>query len=321
MNADTAIYLNDPAAAGAWRRGIPANAGAVVVITGTFDILQPGNLAALQQAAARGGSLVIVAEDAGAAPSQAARGGPAYSLSDRLACLSLLKHVAAVIPGRPAEAPALFQALAPFTWVGCPLPGDGPVSETAARLAENTNPLTFLPGCRTADIGAAIRQGTTPITLPSLADETSLPIPGRGPAPNATVNGCFDVLHLGHYRFLSQAAALAGPVTLLINSDASIRRYKGADRPVFPFPFRRAALLAMRSVATVYPFDEDEPLALLAMLKPPLHIKGGSREPERVRHEEALLKSWGGRVAFCPLEEGYSTSAYLDQIRQRTTRP
>jgi rfaE bifunctional protein nucleotidyltransferase chain/domain len=320
MNGDTAITLSDPAAAAAWRRQFPAHAGAVVVVAGTFEILQPGNLAALRRAAALGGALVAVVEDDGAAPSQAARGGSVYTLPDRLACVSLLKPVAAVAPGRPAEARALFESLAPFTWVGRPLPGDGPIPETAARLAADTVAVPFLPGCRTADIGAAARDGKTPVPLPPLFAESG-PVPGTGPAPAATVNGCFDVLHTGHYRFLREAAALAGPVTLLINSDASIRRYKGAARPVFPYPFRRAALLAMRAVAEVYPFDEDEPLALLAVLKPALHIKGGSREPARVKHEEDLLQSWGGRVAFCPLVEGFSTSAYLAQTRHRSDRP
>jgi rfaE bifunctional protein nucleotidyltransferase chain/domain len=312
--------LNDPQAAAAWRRRLPANAGAVTVVTGTFEILQPGNLAALRHAAGLGGLLVAVVEDDGAAPSQAARGGPVYALPDRLDCLSLLKSVAAVIPGRPTEASSLFKAMAPYTWVGRPLPGDGPVSETAARLAAQTPEWPFLPGCRTADIGDAVRDGRTPVRLPPRYAEAG-PVPGAGPVPAATVNGCFDILHAGHYRFLARAAELAGPVTLLVNSDASIRRYKGAGRPVFPFLFRRAALLAMRAVAEVYPFDEDEPLALLAVLKPALHIKGGSREPERVRHEEALLANWGGRVAFCPLEEGFSTSAYLAQTRQRNDRP
>jgi bifunctional ADP-heptose synthase (sugar kinase/adenylyltransferase) len=89
---------------------------------------------------------------------------------------------------------------------------------------------------------------------------------------------------------------------------------------VFPFAFRRAALLALRSVAEVHAFDEDEPLALLARLQPPLHIKGGSRDPARVRHEEELLARWGGKVAFCPLVDGYSTSDYLAQTR-RLNRP
>ncbi len=308
--------VNDPDAAAAWRRRLPAHAESVAVVTGTFEIFQPGNLATLRQAASLGGALVVVVEDDGAAPSQTARGGPVYSLAERQECVSLLRDVAAVIPGRPAEAQLLFEALAPFTWVGRSFPDDGPVSQTAIRLAARTVEIDLAPGCRTAEIGAAIRAGRTPIPIPALYRETG-PVPGPASAPAATVNGCFDVLHTGHFRFLNRAASLAGPVTLLINSDASIRRYKGAGRPVFPFAFRRAALLAQRAVAEVYPFDEDEPLALLAVLKPALHIKGGSREPERVRHEEALLGSWGGRMAFCPLDEGYSTTAYLAQSCQR----
>jgi rfaE bifunctional protein nucleotidyltransferase chain/domain len=310
MPQDATTVLNTPAEAAAWRRRLPAGPEAVTVLTGTFEILQPGNLAALRQAAAPGSALVVVVEEDGASPSQSSRGGTVYPLPDRLAAIPFLRQPAAAAPGRLAEATALFQALAPYTRAGCALPGDGPVAAAAIGLSSLDKELPFLPGCRTADIQAAAREGRTPVTLPPFFAAEPAPGPGA-PRPAATVNGCFDILHIGHLRFLDQAARLAGPVTLLINSDASIRRYKGPRRPVFPFAFRRAALLALRSVAEVYAFDEDEPLALLAALKPPLHIKGGSREPERVRHEEALLHQWGGRVDFCPLVDGYSTSAYL----------
>jgi len=313
--------LLTPAEAAAWRRARPAGPRSVTVVTGTFEILQPGNLAALLRAAALGGDLVTIVEDDGASPSQAARGTPVYTLSDRMACLCFLKKIAAVCPGRPADIAPLLQALAPYTWLGRPLPGDGAIPKTAARLAAGIDELPLLPDCRTGDIAAAAREGRVPIALPPAFPS---PDPAAGPVtpPAATVNGCFDVLHIGHFRFLARAAALAGaPLCLLINSDASIRRYKGPGRPVFPQAFRRAALLALRAVADAQPFDEDEPLARLANLKPPLHIKGGSREPGRVRREEELLAQWGGRVAFCPLEEGYSTSAYLARVAKGAAGP
>jgi rfaE bifunctional protein nucleotidyltransferase chain/domain len=315
---DTITMLNTPDEAAAWRRLRPSSPGSVTVLTGTFEILQPGNLEALRQAAGPATELVVVAEDDGAAPSQADRGGTVYPLADRLAALAFLRQPAALAPGRVREAPALFKALAPYTWAGCPLPGDGPVAEMARRGASMEKELPFLSGCRTADIQAASREGRTPVALPPAFAPRPTPPPDSRPA--ATVNGCFDILHIGHLRFLDQAARLAGPVTLLINSDASILRYKGPGRPVFPFTFRRAALLALRSAAEVHAFDEDEPLALLARLQPPLHIKGGSRDPARVRHEEELLARWGGKVAFCPLVDGYSTSDYLAQTR-RLNRP
>ncbi len=308
--------LLTPAEAAAWRRARPKDPRAVTVVTGIFEILQPGNLAALRRASASGAAVVAIVEENGAAPSQAARGAPVYTLSDRTACLGFLKDVAALCPGRPADIAPLLQALGPYTWVGRPLPGDGVIPRTAERLAAGIEELPLLPGCRTGDILAAARDGRVPIALPP-----AFPIPSPGAAAPvlATVNGCFDVLHIGHFRFLAQAAALAGaPLCLLINSDASIRRYKGTGRPVFPFAFRRTALLAMQAVADVRAFDEDEPLATLSELQPPLHIKGGSREPDRVRREEELLAQWGGRVAFCPLVEGYSTSSYLDRATKGT---
>lgn len=315
MPPDLPTLLESPADAAAWRSRLPPIPEAVTVVVGTFEILQPGNLEALGQAVATGGRVVVVVEDNGAAPSQAERGGGVYPLPDRLACITFLKKVAAAAPGRTAGAHELFRALAPFTWVGCPFPDDGPVAAEALRAASLKKELPRLSGCRTSEIGTACREGRTPLSLPPLYPADA-PGPEGCPRPAATVNGCFDVLHIGHFRFLDQAATYAGPVTLLVNSDVSIRRYKGAGRPVFPFPFRRQALLALRAVAAVCPFDEDEPLGLLAALKPPLHIKGGSREPDRVRREEDLLRQWGGRVDFCPLVQGYSTSAYLAQIRR-----
>ncbi|MFO7535781.1 MAG: adenylyltransferase/cytidyltransferase family protein [Kiritimatiellia bacterium] len=303
--------LHTPAEAAAWRRSLSPTPEAVTIVTGTFEILHPGNLSALREAALLPGKLAVVADADGAAPSQAARGGAVYPLADRLACLQFLKPVAAVLPGRPNEADALFHALSPFAWVGCPFADDGPVAGAAIRLAARRIEIPLLPGFRTAQIGEAVRNDRTPLALP--AGFLPPPVAARD-RPAATVNGCFDVLHLGHYHFLAAASELAGPLTLLINSDESIRRYKGASRPIFPFPFRRAALLAMKAVAEVYAFEEDEPLTLLARLKPPLHIKGGSREPDRVRREEELLRQWGGRVEFCPLLEGYSTTGYLGRI-------
>lgn len=310
MIAPSAI-LAEPAAAMAWRQARPAEAAAVALVAGTFDILHPGNLAALLNARALGAAVVALVEASPAAPSAAARGGPAYSLEDRLAGLTFLKPVDAVAAIRPPHAERLLAALSPYTWVGRPFDDDGPLPAAVLQHAAVRFPLPLLRGCRTSAILEAARAGRVPVALPSAFPAGPAAAAPRLP-PAATVNGCFDVLHIGHARFLAAAAALAkAPLTLLINSDASIRRYKGPGRPVFPLAFRRAALQAMRPVADALPFDDDEPLALLAALRPALHIKGGSRDPARVRREEELLARWGGRVAFCPLLEGYSTSAYL----------
>jgi D-beta-D-heptose 7-phosphate kinase/D-beta-D-heptose 1-phosphate adenosyltransferase len=134
------------------------------------------------------------------------------------------------------------------------------------------------------------------------------------PPVRVTVNGCFDILHIGHLRFLAAARAMGGALTVLINDDASVARYKGPTRPVFPEGFRSAALKALVSVDDVVMFAEDEPLAAIAAVKPDIHVKGGSFEPERVRHERELVARWGGRLVGTPLEEGFSTSSYIQKV-------
>jgi len=172
-----------------------------------------------------------------------------------------------------------------------------------------------IPGCFTPEILDAMRKGRTPIHIPGLS-------PGKRPVPAhrssgrilVTANGCFDVLHIGHLRFLSQARAMGDELVVLINNDASVRRYKGATRPIFPLKFRKTALLALRSVSAVRSFHEDNPLLIIAQLEPNTHVKGGSYDPTRVDGERELLQRWGGSLAFCPMVKGRSTSAYLQKV-------
>jgi bifunctional ADP-heptose synthase (sugar kinase/adenylyltransferase) len=96
-----------------------------------------------------------------------------------------------------------------------------------------------------------------------------------------------------------------------------VRRYKGSTRPVFHQACRRAALKAITGIREVHIFDADKPLDLIAALQPALHVKGGSFEPDRVREEEELVSRWGGKIAFCPLIKGYSSTAIIQRILSR----
>jgi len=190
------------------------------------------------------------------------------------------------------------------------------LAAAAREAAAGVIPVAMLPGCSTGEIQRAINQGATPICLPgAVATEAGVPASPAVAGSLVTVNGCFDILHLGHVRFLAQARALGGRLTVLINDDASVRRYKGPTRPIFPLEFRRAALRALKSVDDVQAFADDTPLALLARLKPAVHVKGGTYEPDRVQAEQALLKGWGGRVAYVPLVEGHSTTDLVERSR------
>ena len=105
-----------------------------------------------------------------------------------------------------------------------------------------------------------------------------------------TTNGSFDLLHIGHIRFLERASKLGDALIVLLNSDASIRKLKGPTRPILPQRIRAEMMAALRSVSYVTVFDNDNPLALLRRIKPDVHAKGGSWKPERIAAEKKLVE-------------------------------
>jgi len=272
------------------------------VIYGTFELLQPGNLAAIEAAAAGGGQvLALIAHD----------NTGERSVDDRLELLHALRAISATCVVGP-EPPDRLREAKHWSYVSCP-DADDAVGRTLATWAPQHQTLPLVPGCRTADVRAAIANNTTPIPVPYPA-----PVEIYDAAPRAagtvTVNGCFDILHTGHLRFLQAARDLGTALVMVINDDASVARYKGATRPIFPLAFRQRALAATRAVDQVVAFSQDNPLDTLRDLRPSIHAKGGTFEPERVRDEQQLLAEWGGRVAFCELVEGYSTTRYIEGV-------
>lgn len=127
-------------------------------------------------------------------------------------------------------------------------------------------------------------------------------------------NGCFDLLHAGHLALLSQAARLGDVLMLAINSDASVRRLKGAERPLVPEAERAALLAALTFVDAVTIFDEDTPLAVLQAVQPHVLVKGGDYQPAEVVGRE-LVEAGGGRVVIVPLMPEKSTTSLLERIR------
>ncbi len=126
-------------------------------------------------------------------------------------------------------------------------------------------------------------------------------------------NGCFDLLHVGHVRYLRQARRMGDLLVVAINSDASIRRLKGPSRPVQPERDRAEILAAMECVDYVVSFDQDTPLALIERLRPDVLVKGGDWPVERIVGREVVERS-GGRVATIPYLEGASTSTLIERI-------
>ncbi len=108
-------------------------------------------------------------------------------------------------------------------------------------------------------------------------------------------NGCFDLLHVGHVRYLRAAKALGGRVVVAVNSDQSVRRLKGDDRPVMPAEERAEILAALEPVDAVVIFDEPDVRALIRELRPDIHAKGTDYTAESVpEHDEVV--ACGGRV-------------------------
>jgi rfaE bifunctional protein nucleotidyltransferase chain/domain/rfaE bifunctional protein kinase chain/domain len=123
--------------------------------------------------------------------------------------------------------------------------------------------------------------------------------------------GCFDVLHAGHVASLEASARLGDAVVVLLNSDASVRRLKGPDRPVQPAHDRARVLMGLRSVDAVLVFEEDDPCAVLDLLRPDVWTKGGDYDASALP-ELQLVRSWGGRVILLPYLAGRSTTAILN---------
>ena len=127
-------------------------------------------------------------------------------------------------------------------------------------------------------------------------------------------NGCFDILHAGHLSLLNEAAKLGDVLIVAINSDASVKRLKGAERPLMPQAERAELLAALSCVDAVTIFDEDTPLAAVRQVNPHVLVKGQDYENKEVVGRD-FVEAAGGRVALVPLVPAKSTSALVERIR------
>jgi len=128
-------------------------------------------------------------------------------------------------------------------------------------------------------------------------------------------NGCFDLLHVGHVKYLQKARQLGDLLVLGLNSDASIRRLKGPKRPLIDEDERAHILAALDCIDYVVIFDEDTPLELVSLLRPHVLVKGGDYTPEGVVGKE-IVESYGGRVELIQFVDGRSTSNIISKILQ-----
>ncbi|MBT8327707.1 MAG: D-glycero-beta-D-manno-heptose 1-phosphate adenylyltransferase [Bacteroidia bacterium] len=128
-------------------------------------------------------------------------------------------------------------------------------------------------------------------------------------------NGCFDILHLGHIDYLSKAADLGDRLIIGLNTDASVSKLKGPNRPVINEVTRAHKLAAMAFVDAVVYFDEETPLELIKTVKPDVLVKGGDYTIETIVGSKEVLAN-DGSVEIIPFLEGHSSTSIIDKIRR-----
>jgi rfaE bifunctional protein nucleotidyltransferase chain/domain len=140
-------------------------------------------------------------------------------------------------------------------------------------------------------------------------------------------NGCFDLLHLGHTRYLQAARALGDRLVVGVNSDASTRQLKGPGRPLVPEEERAEVLAALECVDYVTIFEEPTAVALVETLRPDIYVKGGDYATDAADQHPAIdytklpeaapVLAYGGQVRLIPYLPGHSTTALIERILQR----
>jgi len=129
-------------------------------------------------------------------------------------------------------------------------------------------------------------------------------------------NGCFDLLHVGHVRYLQEAKQMGDVLVVAVNSDLSTKALKGPQRPLVPQQERVEILAALSCIDFVILFEELDPLRLIQLLLPHVLVKGGDWEPERIVGRDVVEKA-GGKVLSIPLTAGRSTSSLIKEILKR----
>jgi D-beta-D-heptose 7-phosphate kinase/D-beta-D-heptose 1-phosphate adenosyltransferase len=130
----------------------------------------------------------------------------------------------------------------------------------------------------------------------------------------AFTNGCFDILHAGHIASLTQAAQHGDVLIVGLNSDSSVKKLKGEDRPVNNEESRALLIASLAVVDAVIVFSEDTPRELIVAIRPDALVKGGDYKVEDIAGSKEVL-SWGGQVFINPIVPGFSTTGLIDKIQ------
>jgi rfaE bifunctional protein nucleotidyltransferase chain/domain len=127
-------------------------------------------------------------------------------------------------------------------------------------------------------------------------------------------NGCFDILHRGHIEYLMQAASKGDVLIIGLNSDTSVKRLKGNNRPILNQEGRALTLASLRFVNAVVIFEEETPYELINQINPDVLVKGGDYKKEEIVGSKLVL-AHGGSVEIIPFVEGFSTSKIIEQMQ------
>jgi len=159
------------------------------------------------------------------------------------------------------------------------------------------------------------------VAVLSRADALALVDRARGAGKRIVfTNGVFDLLHIGHVRYLNQARALGDILIVGVNADSSVRRLgKGDDRPVTPESDRAEIIAALAPVDAVVIFDEDTPHAVVSRIEPDVLVKGADWAADAIVGRD-IVEARGGRVVRVPIEAGHSTSTLIERIAGGTGR-
>lgn len=238
------------------------------------------------------------------------------------------KGMTLVCPGEPPRHMPT-QAREVFDVTGA---GDTVIAVLAAGLAAG---LSLATATQVANHAAGVvvgKLGTAPVTIPELqaalhehgvarrgvvGEEDLMALRQAARARGESLvftNGCFDILHAGHVAYLEEASRLGDRLVVAVNTDDTVRRLKGADRPVNPLERRMAVLAALACVDWVVPFAEDTPERLICRLRPDLLVKGGDNDPERIPGARCVRES-GGQVRVLSYLEQCSTTELIRAIR------
>lgn len=159
----------------------------------------------------------------------------------------------------------------------------------------------------------------TPERIFSLEDLTTLLAgPRAAGAKLVLTNGTFDILHVGHVRYLEAARALGDILVVGINSDASARGYKGPGRPVVPQDERAEIVAALRCVDYVTIFEEATATHLVEALQPDIYVKGGDYDGSKPLPEAEAVRAYGGEVQIIPFVPGHSASKIIENVKRKT---